>query len=86
MRNIHHPYSSIIKREALDILKDLHEPKKFIFQKQTTSSERELLKDIKITDTASNVTIRVKSLFDSGCTGSCISQQLVDKKGLTTQI
>ena len=42
------------------------------------------MKNVEITDTASNVTVRVKSLFDSGCTGSCISQRLVDEKGLTT--
>ena len=67
---------------ALDWLEDLHEPKQFVFR-TTRRTDQELNLQIKPQDLEKGTTYQTQALLDSGCMGSCISQQFAEEKKLS---
>ena len=73
---------NIPTNKALDWLEDLHEPKRFIFRTMR-KTDQELNLQIELQDLEKGTMYQTQALFDSGCTGSCISQWFAEEKKLS---
>ena len=76
-----HKLLSMPESEAIDVLQELKQPKRFI--RGYKGNQLDL--DLTLITLDTHQSISTKALLDTGCTGSAIDKEFVKKNGIVTQ-